>query len=96
MTISPMTIDERLAVDKFAVDEDNAHIELVENPARDQFDKLVKCCPAGLYRYEEDGSTSFDYAGCLECGTCRILCGDTILSKWENPAFGNGVSYRFG
>ena len=29
MTISPMTIDERLAVDKFAVDEDNAHIELV-------------------------------------------------------------------
>ena len=52
MTISPMTIDERLAVDKFAVDEDNAHIELVENPARDQFDKLVKCCPSGLYRYE--------------------------------------------
>ena len=62
----------------------------------DQFDKLVKCCPAGLYRYEEDGSTSFDYAGCLECGTCRILCGNTIVSKWENPAFGNGVSYRFG
>lgn len=96
MTISPMTIDERLAVDKFAVDEDNAHIELVENPDRDQFDKLVKCCPAGLYRYEEDGSTSFDYAGCLECGTCRILCGNTIVGKWENPAFGNGVSYRFG
>ena len=27
---------------------------------------LVKACPAGLYKKQEDGTISFDYAGCLE------------------------------
>ncbi|MEG1561324.1 MAG: ferredoxin family protein, partial [Raoultibacter sp.] len=38
----------------------------------------------------------FDYAGCLECGTCRIACGDTIIKKWENPQPTMGIEYRFG
>ena len=96
MTIELLTSDERLAVDKFSVDEGSAHIVVADNPAAEEFDKLIKCCPAGLYKREEDGSISFDYAGCLECGTCRILCGDSIIDKWGYPQFGNGVSYRFG
>ena len=54
------------------------------------------CCPAGLYRRDEEGSPSFDCAGCLECGTCRLLCGDALLEKWEFPQGGMGVSYRYG
>lgn len=91
-----VNLDEKLAVDKFNVDETNAHIELVEHPAEAEFQKLVLCCPAGLYKYDENGQPEFDYAGCLECGTCRILCGDTILAKWENPQAGAGVHYRYG
>ena len=53
-------------------------------------------CPAALYKRGEDGNTSFDYAGCLECGTCRIACGSTIVEKWENPQPTMGVEYRFG
>ncbi len=41
-------------------------------------------------------SFSFDCAGCLECGTCRVLCGDTILKKWEFPQGTFGVEFRFG
>ena len=33
---------------------------------------LVKACPAGLYKKQDDGSVRFDYAGCLECGTCAF------------------------
>lgn len=91
-----VNVDGLLAVDKFNVDETNPHIVLKGNPDPAEFDKLVLCCPAGLYKRDADGETSFDYAGCLECGTCRMLCGDTILEKWEYPQAGMGVSYRFG
>lgn len=91
-----VNVDEKLAVNKFNVDETNAHIELAENPSAEEFEKLILCCPAGLYKYDETGNPTFDYAGCLECGTCRILCADTIIEKWENPQAGMGVHYRFG
>lgn len=51
-------------------------------------------CPAALYKRDEDGNVSFDYAGCLECGTCRIICGDTIIKKWENP--GRAMAWSTG
>ena len=37
-----------------------------------------------------------DYAGCLECGTCRILCSRTIVERWEYPQPTMGVEYRYG
>ena len=94
-----VNVDEFLAVNKYEVDEGNAHIELAGDIADvddAEFDKLIKVCPAALYKRDEDGVKSFDYAGCLECGTCRIACEDTILKKWENPQPGMGVMYRFG
>ena len=56
----------------------------------------MKVCPAALYKIGPDGRKSFDYAGCLECGTCRICCEETIVSRWDNPAPMMGVQYRFG
>ena len=102
-----VNVDEYLALNKYEVDEESAHIELAEDgrafmtgaaayqdPA--EFDQLIMVCPAALYKRDEDGNVSFDYAGCLECGTCRIICGDTIIKKWENPGPTMGVEYRFG
>ncbi|HIH8553463.1 TPA: ferredoxin family protein, partial [Salmonella enterica] len=45
---------------------------------------------------QDDGSVRFDYAGCLECGTCRILGLDTALEKWEYPRGTFGVEFRYG
>ena len=56
----------------------------------------MRVCPAALYKIDGDGAKSFDYAGCLECGTCRIACGSTIVKKWENPQPTMGVEYRYG
>ncbi|MVX60713.1 ferredoxin family protein [Enterorhabdus mucosicola] len=91
-----VNVDEYLSVNKYEVDEENAHIELVEDPDMEEFRKLVRVCPAALYKIDEEGNTSFDYAGCLECGTCRIACGDTIIAKWDMPQPTMGVEYRFG
>ncbi|WP_165045462.1 ferredoxin family protein [Adlercreutzia sp. ZJ138] len=100
--LKPITcrVDELIAVNKFEVDEENAHIELVSEDLSslpdEEFGKLIRVCPAGLYREDENGIRSFDYAGCLECGTCRIACEATIIKKWEQPRPFMGVSYRFG
>ncbi|WP_270245733.1 ferredoxin family protein [Eggerthella lenta] len=86
-----VNVDEFLAIDKYEVDEENAHIELVDDPDIEEFLKLVRVCPAALYKIDEEGKKSFDYAGCLECGTCRIACEGTIVPR---PTM--GVEYRFG
>jgi ferredoxin-like protein FixX len=89
-------VDEFLAFDKFDVDEKCAHIEVDLDGAEGEFDKLMLICPAGLYKRSVEGIPIFDYVGCLECGTCRICCGDTIIKKWQNPSSLKGVEYRYG
>lgn len=91
-----VNVDEYLAVNKYEVDEGNPHITLADDLDDAEFDKLVKVCPAALYKRDEDGARSFDYAGCLECGTCRVLCEGTVVSKWKFPEATMGVEYRFG
>ena len=92
-----VNVDELIGVNKYNVDEENAHIELnKENLDDAEFQKLVRVCPAALYKVDEDGHKSFDYAGCLECGTCRICCEETIVSKWDMPQPEMGVVYRCG
>ena len=103
MTILPkisVNVDEYLGANKYNVDEENAHIKLtcedyVELPD-EEWGKLVRICPAALYRSHDDGTRAFDYAGCLECGTCRIACEATIVAKWNNPEPTMGVQYRYG
>ena len=73
-----------------------AHIELVDDPRHRGVPEARARAPAALYKIDEDGKKSFDYAGCLECGTCRIACEGTIVKKWENPRPTMGVEYRFG
>lgn len=94
-------VDEALSVNKYEVDEECAHIELKENDGTpeyfEEFMKLVRVCPARCYRLDEDGKPMpFDYAPCLECGTCRIACEGTIVTKWVNPGPTMGIEYRFG
>ena len=89
-----VNVDEFLAIDKYEVDEESAHIELVDDPDIEEFLKLVRVCPAALYKIDENGATSFDYAGCLECGTCRLIGLGSQLRSWDYPECDFGVQYR--
>ena len=93
--MNSVNVDTKLSLDKFFVDESNAHIELADGMDMSEFTKLEVACPAGLYKKDENGNTHFDYTGCLECGTCKALCENTIIKKWEYPNGTFGVEYRF-
>ncbi len=94
--MSTVNVDVKLGVNKFHVDEENPHIVLKESIDPAEFKKLMMACPAGLYKMDEKGNFLFDYAGCLECGTCRVLCGKTLFKKWEFPNGTMGVEFRYG
>jgi ferredoxin-like protein FixX len=88
--------DTYLGKNKYEVDEGNPHIRLVDSPPPAEFGKLVRACPAGLYKVGADGAGTFDYAGCLECGTCRIAASGTVVASWRYPGPTMGVEYRYG
>jgi len=90
-----INIEEKLGVDKYHVDEEYAHIEVNKDAKAEDIMALVKACPAGLYKYA-DKTLSFDYAGCFECGTCRILSYGKVISKWTFPKGSFGIEYRYG
>lgn len=90
------TIEELLGFDKFQVDEEFAHIRV--NNAVCATCELKPCtwaCPARLYTLKEDGTIKFDYAGCLECGTCRVVCPKEGAIEWEYPHATFGIHYRY-
>ncbi|HEY3408165.1 MAG TPA: ferredoxin family protein [Propionicimonas sp.] len=91
-----VNVDEYLGLNKYEVDEGHAHIVLAENPDREAFGALLRVCPAGLYKLGAANEPTFDYAGCLECGTCRIVAGGGIVENWEYPQPTMGVEYRYG
>lgn len=78
---SPVNVDVKLGVNKFNVDEDSPHIILKTDPDKQALEVLIKACPAGLYKKQDDGSVRFDYAGCLECGTCG---SSALIRCWKN------------
>jgi ferredoxin-like protein FixX len=96
--LNPITVnvDEYLGLNKYEVDEGHPHITLAERPDPAEFGTLVRACPAALYKLGESGEQTFDYAGCLECGTCRIVAGGGAVATWEYPQPTMGVEYRYG
>ena len=96
MTVKRQGPEELLGLDKFAVDEDNPHIVLDKNICAKCREKpCLVVCPAVLYTLK-DGAISFDYAGCLECGTCRVMCADKGIVEWRYPRGTFGIAYRHG
>ena len=87
-----MSIEQKLSLDKFVVDEGNPHIIIHEDKLdAATINTLTKGCPAGLYTLNEKGQLVFEVAGCLECGTCRVICAHKPGGmEWNhpNPSFG--------
>ena len=90
-----LRIEERLALTKFEI-HGKPHITVDEEKCETCSEKpCVVACPAGLYTVDENGKLRFNYEGCLECGTCRLICPYNAV-KWEYPPGGFGVWYKFG
>lgn len=89
-----MTIDDKLGADKFVPDERRSHIQVQKQCADgEKTDQIIRVCPAGLYKGQA-GDLRFDYLGCLECGTCRVLGLGSVVEQWEYPDGSFGVQFR--
>lgn len=53
----------------------------------------VSFCPASAFALLGN-KVLYSYEGCLECGTCRVLCPEKAIT-WNYPLSGKGVQYRF-
>ncbi len=97
MTIQMMDATTLLAVDKIVIDEENPHIRIDRDICRKCAEKpCLYVCPAALYTLDADGDVSYDYAGCLECGTCRLVCMPKGIIQWTYPRAPFGIHYRHG
>ena len=69
-----MNVEQKLSANKFGVDEGNPHIVIhPEKMDSATIKALTVVCPAGLYTMQENNQIAFEVAGCLECGTCRVV-----------------------
>ena len=90
-----LSLADKLALDKFAVDEGKPHISINNELCQTCTDRAcLRVCPAGLYS-EQDNGIIVEWAGCLECGTCRVVCSPGALT-WHYPRGGFGIVYRQG
>ena len=92
---APADLKAKLGIDVFKPG-GVAHITIKTGWEKDpRLRKMVLICPAGLYSVNEQGGTSLTLDGCLECGTCRLVCGTDVL-EWSYPEGGTGVQFRYG
>ncbi|MDR2770821.1 MAG: 4Fe-4S dicluster domain-containing protein [Clostridiales Family XIII bacterium] len=94
--MAALRVDDKLGLVRFKVDEQGSHIAINEDcDDEKEIRLLTMACPAGLYSYE-DGKLSFNYEGCLECGTCRVLSLGKLIESWNYPRGAKGVEFHRG
>ncbi|MEM5332001.1 ferredoxin family protein [Paraburkholderia sp. JHI2823] len=99
MTKMTVNIDEKLFQNRYRVDVGRPHVHIKNpetciNECRDKSCTFV--CPASCYRNENNGAVTLITDGCLECGSCRILCTEHHNLSWEYPRGGHGIQFKFG
>ncbi|NLK51620.1 MAG: ferredoxin family protein [Syntrophomonadaceae bacterium] len=91
-----LTLEQLLNINKYVLDPEEKSIVLnKEICATCSTKPCIWACPAGLYFLKEE-EVGFDPAGCLECGTCRVICPYPGAIDWQYPRGGFGVVYRYG
>ena len=88
------SIEEKLAVNKYDIDRE-VHVRLREDICeRCDRHPCLYVCPAECFKLLENHIT-FSYEGCLECGSCRIVCEEGAID-WTLPRGGFGICYQYG
>jgi ferredoxin like protein len=90
-------IEEKLYQNRYVVDAGKPHIKVREHDVpSESLKSLVTTCPAACYSLNEHGKVEIVADGCMECGTCRVVCGPTGEVEWNYPRGGYGVLFKFG
>lgn len=97
MPTTEMKVEDKLYYNRYVVDAGRPHIRVTPHvtpsPA---LLALVHVCPAHCYEVNDKGQVEITTDGCLECGTCRVVCGASGEIEWSYPRGGFGVLFKFG
>lgn len=97
MSTTSVKVEEKLFQNRYMVDEGRPHIRITpHDTASPKLKSLVQVCPAGCYSNTDDGRVEIVADGCMECGTCRILCEGSGEIEWNYPRGGYGILFKFG
>jgi ferredoxin like protein len=90
-------VEDKLYNNRYVVDPGKPHIRVKPHvtPTK-QLLALTHVCPANCYAANEAGQVEITPDGCLECGTCRVVCSETGDIEWSYPRGGFGVLFKFG
>lgn len=90
-------VESKLFSNRYLVDGKHPHIKVKphDKPSK-ALVSLTHICPAGCYSMNDKGQVEIAVDGCLECGTCRIVCAPTGEIEWSYPRGGFGVLFKFG
>jgi ferredoxin like protein len=92
-------IEEKLFQNRYRVDEGRPHIQISDPQVCADDCKTQSCtfaCPAACYAKDEGGGVVLTTDGCLECGTCRVICSEYRNVDWSYPRGGHGILFKFG
>jgi len=92
-------VEEKLFQNRYRVDNGRPHISIKDADLclyKCEAQPCTYCCPAACYTKEGDGSVVLITDGCLECGTCRVICNEHENVDWEYPRGGFGILFKFG
>ena len=94
---TPMKVEDKLYYNRYVVDSGRPHIRVKPHTTPSKaLRALVNVCPAHCYDLNEAGQVEITPDGCLECGTCRVVCAATDDIEWSYPRGGFGVLFKFG
>ncbi len=92
-----VNIEEKLFQNRYKVDAGRPHITVRNTDVCQSCDAkpCTVCCPAGCWSLDDGGKIDLVVDGCLECGTCRLVC-DSDNVDWNYPRGGFGILFKFG
>jgi ferredoxin like protein len=92
-----VNVEDKLYTNRYQVDAGHPHITVKphDKPSKALL-SLTTTCPAGCYSVNDKGHVEIAVDGCLECGTCRVVCAATKDIEWNYPRGGFGVLFKFG
>jgi ferredoxin like protein len=94
---SGVRVEDKLYQNRYMVDAGRPHITVKphDKPSASLL-ALTRVCPAKCYEENEKGQVEITADGCMECGTCRVLCEPSGEIEWNYPRGGFGVLFKFG
>ena len=94
-----VNVEEKLYQNRYRVDHGRPHIRIVAPEVCRSQCAAQPCtfvCPALCYKTEGNGTVTLITDGCLECGSCRVICSEHSNVAWDYPRGGHGILFKFG